>query len=250
MAVLQNDYSNFSYTATGKGMVKHALRLLGASASGEEPAGGELADCIDTLNKMLDGWNAEKLSVNALEEFSFTINSRSMSVGSGADLDMPRPNDLGLGQVFLRIGEVDFPLDPMRAAEWGMFAGLTTSSIPGKFYYDRAVPFANLNLDYTPDQSYTLILLVPILLRQVTSPSATLRLPPGYAEAITYCLAERLAPEYGKEVPATVVQIAQASRAKIQRANVDVPRLLPDSVQDFGSTGIGISPLALLNRGQ
>jgi hypothetical protein len=250
MPVLANDYSNFSYTTNGKAIVKRALRLLGAISSGEEPSGNELTDGIEALNKMLDSWNSENLMVWALEEFSFTTNSRSMSVGPGADLDMPRPGSLERGQVFIRKDEISYPLEPMTSAEWGLVEGLTSSGLPNAFHYDRAVAFASLNFDITPDQTYTLVLRVPTLLRQITSAVATIQLPAGYAEALDYSLAIRLAPEYGKEVPLTILDIATTARAKIQRNNVRVGELFADSVQTCDSGGLLLADInsGLLRR--
>jgi hypothetical protein len=58
----------------------------------------------------------------------------------------------------------------------------------------------------------------------------TLAFPPGYNKAIKFNLAVELAPEYGKQAPAEVVAIAEATKYKLKRTNLVVPKVSFESV--------------------
>jgi hypothetical protein len=92
MPVLASEFSGFTYETTAKKACKRAMRLIGAIDPDEEMTAGELASCLEALNKMLDSWNAEGAMLYALEMYSVDTLERSVDLGPGADLDMPRPD--------------------------------------------------------------------------------------------------------------------------------------------------------------
>ena len=58
--------------------------------------------------------------------------------------------------------------------------------------------------------------------------SDTVSVPPGYADAIRYNLAVKLAPEWGRTITPEVAEMARTSKAAIQRLNLPAPVMLCD----------------------
>lgn len=229
MAVLTTDYSGFSHETTAKKIIKRAMRLIGATDPDEEPSAGEIASCLEALNKMLDSWNGESMMLYALQMFSVDTTVRSVSLGPGAALDMPRPDSLVEGQVFIKDSTVNYRLKEMTQREWAIWEADTVSTgLPAKFYYDEGSPVGNLNFNYTPQQSYTLEIYIPSMLQQISNANAVFTLPPSYADALDHNLAVRIAPEFGQQVPETVAELAVSLKAKILRKNLRIDRVKPD----------------------
>jgi hypothetical protein len=66
-------------------------------------------------------------------------------------------------------------------------------------------------------------------LAQFADLTTTVSFPPGYAEALRFNLAVRLAPEYGRPTPPEVAAIARTSKAKIKIPNIEPLRLTIDN---------------------
>lgn len=229
MPVLTSDYSGYSYATSGKKIIKRAMRLIGATDPDAEPDANEIATGLEALNKMIDSWNGEGQMLYALEMFSVDVSARSPSIGPGATLDMPRPDGLVEGQVFLKTSITNYRLRQMTQREWAAVEADTVSEgTPSKFYYDEGSPTGVLNFNVTPDTTYTLEVYAPTLLAQITNASAVFTLPPSYADALDHNLAVRIAPEFGQEVPATVAELAVSLKAKILRKNLRIDTVKPD----------------------
>jgi hypothetical protein len=52
-----------------------------------------------------------------------------------------------------------------------------------------------------------------------------LAFPPGYNKALKFNLAVEFAPEYGKQAPPEVVMIAESTKYKLKRTNLQVPKV-------------------------
>jgi hypothetical protein len=109
-------------------------------------------------------------------------------------------------------------------------------------FYDAAHPNGNISFDYIPDQAYTLVLQLDTLLTMIATASTLFQMPSGYSDALTYNLAIRLAPEYGKQAPQEVVAIAIETKANVKRANFVPPVMRCDAgcMQEGGSGFISI----------
>ncbi len=235
-----NDIYRVHFSA--QDIIKRALRMLGVIAPGESLPADELTDCLEALNDMADQWNTENLNLYVLARNTFTLSAKNpfeIQPGS-ADFDVPRPNWIKQGQAFLSgggLGTIERELTVYTREQWARVYRSDQTTIPSGIYYEKLFPAGKVWFDVTPDLAYTLILYLEQMLQQVTSTGTTteLSLPPGYKEALTSNLAIALAPEYGKEPPAAVINLAVTSKASLKRLNkkpLDVrgdPELLIDN---------------------
>jgi hypothetical protein len=209
-------------SATASDVIRRSLRLIGAIAGGETPSSTEEADALQVLNAMLDSWNTESLAVYALRDETLTLTgAASYTIGGGGDLDTTRP--VRIESAFERYNDTDYPVKIASAAAWYALAVKTTTSsnVSEWLYYEPAYPLGTLHLYPKPISGVLhLVTRVPFVAYSATD---SLALPPGYQDAITYHLAIRLAPEYGRPVTPELAALARAAKDNIQRANFRVP---------------------------
>ncbi len=230
MPVLLSPYAIYQHNTTGKKLVKAALRKLGVIESGQELNGNELADALEEINRMLDNWNTEKLLVHVLNRGARTITAATstLEIGPGGNLDQIRPQKIEPGQAFMKQGNIEYPVDVWLLNRWTSIRDKTITGRPYILYYEANHPLGKIFLYPVTDQSYGFILYSWNLLGQISNINQAMAFPPGYADAIMYELAIRLAPEYGKTVPAVVAVAAVQTKANVKRINMKTPELRVD----------------------
>ena len=207
--------------ATASAIIRRSLRLIGAIAAGETPSSNEQADALEALNAMLDLWRTSSLSVYALRDETLTLTgAASYTIGTGGDLNTTRP--VKIESAYERVSDTDYPLRLASANAWYQLAAKsTTSDVAEWLYYEPSYPLGTL---YLYPQATTgelhLVTWVPLTAFAAADEVA---LPPGYQDAITYNLAVRLAPEYGRPVTPELAAIARDAMSRLERVNFRPP---------------------------
>lgn len=202
------------------------LKMIGVVAKSETPTPDESSDAFARLNDMIDSWAADRLTIYGVSRslFPVTVGKQTYSIGpTGADWTAPRPlavQDAGI------VNTATNPALELRMAvlsddEWAHVSlkGMT-SSLPWVLYYDYASPNGNISLWPIPtDGALQVAIYAPVAVTQFAGLTSTVLLPPGYAEAIRYNLAVRLAPEFGRPLDPTIATLAVQTKANLERAN-------------------------------
>lgn len=207
--------------ATASAIIRRALRLIGAIAAGETPSANEQADALEALNAMLDSWRTSSLSVYALRDETLTLTgAASYTIGTGGALNTTRP--VRIASAYERIGTTDYPVRIASAAAWyELAAKSTTSDVAEWLYYESSYPLGTLYLWPKPTTGVLhLVTWVPLTSYAAANDVA---LPPGYQDAITYNLAVRMAPEYGRPVTPELAAIARDALSRLERVNFRTP---------------------------
>lgn len=208
-------------------LIYDALRLIGALNAGEGPSQDEHTEDLRALNTMLDSWNTERLNVYRVvrDVYTLSVSKESYTMGVGGDINAPRPNKIEVAGVML--GQIEQPVliqsrDDYAQLRTKQFAG----SLPRGLYDERAYPSTNLHLWPIPPAGTQIVLYTWQPLSSFATLADTVSLPPGYAEAITYNLALRLAPRYRDSmVSPFVVETAREAKGNIKRLNAETPML-------------------------
>jgi hypothetical protein len=151
----------------------------------------------------------------------------------------PRP--LRLNSAFVRVvnsisGVLDYPVAILSYEEYQLI-GIKT--LPGPWpravYMQPTYPLAILNYFYNPSQG-EMHLFCDTVLNNFSTINDTVYLPQGYQGAITWSLAEKLMPEYGKADQTQIEMIAReaaSGRAMIRRTNMQpqMPARYDDALQ-------------------
>lgn len=220
--------------ATVGDLIAGSLRLIGALSSSEVPAGQEQHDAFNALSDMLDRWSTNGLVVfdKIIEPFTLVAGQQSYTIGTGGDFDTVRPQKiLNAGIQFAGISPAtELPVNIINLDQWSeIIVKDIQSTLPIALYLEDSFPLAVINLWPVPSAANILNLYSWKPLTPFASASTVISLPPGFAEALRYNLAVRLAPEYGKTPREDIVQIAMDSLADLKRMNTKPVYLEIDS---------------------
>lgn len=208
--------------ATAQDMITGALRLIGVVAGGETPSTDDLTDGLAALNELLDNWKTQHLAVFTIVRrfHTMTMGTGSYTIGTGADIDAPRPVKIESAGIIQANG-LRSEMVMISAKEYAAIAEKSgaLSKQPLMLYNDNDYPVSNLTVWPAPIGTPTLDLYVWEELEGPLALADPLNMPPAYARAVRFNLALTLAPEYGKDPGQVVIAIAQQSKAELGGLN-------------------------------
>lgn len=207
-------------------LITSAMRSLTVLASGEVPTAEESNDALAIFNLMVDSWNTERLKIFTIpmQEFSITTNQQNYTLGPGGTLNMAvRPTRVeryGIVNLNNAAQPLELPLEMLTVDQWAAIpVKLIGSTLPTKIYDDGAYPLRNVSFWPFPLTAVNLRVYYWSPLAGAAILQTVLAQPPGYAEALKYNLAVRLAPEFGTSAPPDVQRLAMETKGKIKSVN-------------------------------
>lgn len=223
--------------STARTLIKDALRQIGAVAQSEEPTADEAMDALSTLNGLLfdlelRGITAFREEVRASSDLTAVSGQiiRADTGAGGFTVTLPlRPNDSD------RIAITD---------EEGTFgaSNLTVqgngAQVEGADTLILNVSGARVELSYRADMNSWEILQQPgpDSLRAGLTIDDPLAVPRTHEWGLTMILAEALAPQYEKPIPAQVARDAERARVRFLAHS---RRTVPTLKVDVGLSRIG-----------
>jgi len=197
---------------TAQTLIKAALRVLGAIASGETPTADEMADGLSALRMMLRNWSSQNIRLFYTDQDIVTLTGASYyTIGSGGTVNTTRPTTIRGARTADGIVDV---IGEDRYRE--LVAGGSGGTV-AYLWYSPEYP---LGLLYPwPLTSDTLYLDSLKPLADPTAITTSIAFPPEYDDAIKYNLAVRLAPEYVKEPSPTVSMLALNTLHNLETVN-------------------------------
>lgn len=177
-----------------------SLVEINAASAGQPVQPEILALALDTLNMILDQFNAtdQKLYADLFSDYLITANLQPHTIGpTGATWTYPiaRPNLIPQAALILTSSAPPYPrvpLTPLTYQQWQNLSvpGLATST-PNWFYYDATIPNGSFYFYSVANTAYRVQLLTRQMLAQVTT-ATTFAQPPGYWAALMLILAKAL----------------------------------------------------------
>jgi hypothetical protein len=151
------------------------------------------------------------------------------AIGSG-DWNLQRPVRIEQSYVVWLAAQsaqtVDIPLAQYNDAQFASISVKNTpSTFPFAMYDDGAFPLRAISVWPVPTVSTQLRLWLRMPLVDFTSLDAQISYPPGYERMFRFNLAVELAAEFGKTVTQEIIEIANLSKAVIQKLNA-VPQYM------------------------
>jgi hypothetical protein len=205
---------------TAQELIKASFRLNGITASGETPTAAEMADGLEAMKIMFDGWSAEGIMVEILTEITHTLvgGSGSYTVGpSGCDITSDWPIEIISG--YCRSGGLDYHLEIMSEQRYGQIAVKSTGGTPSRLFYNPTFPNGTITLYHVPSSAMDMVLKAVTMMDKPSSLTTEIVFPGYYDQAIKYNLAVHIAPEYGREASNTVIGLALHSKTIIEARN-------------------------------
>jgi hypothetical protein len=209
---------------TAAQIIDRAYTLLGYKDPSDALSGQDQSYALDTLNDLIDTWNTQSLYIYTTTEVVATASGLPITIGPAMTLNTPRPVRMINGS-FARISGLDYAITWIDEEQYQSIPlKSTASTIPIYGFYDSGAPTGNLY--FWPFQSAATEYHITVETQLTAFPdlSTDVTLTQGYKRALSYSLAEELAPGL-RDVPAIVVKNAINARRAIRQANVVVPSL-------------------------
>lgn len=218
---------------TYRDLIRSSLRLIGQLGPGRGPNVSETTDALFVLNAMLESFSIESLNIYAVQRkvYSPPAGATSYRIGCGGELSLnTRPVRIEGAERVYAGATCGTALTLIGRDEW-------TKGQCG-VYYDGGWPCGTIYLDRALQSGEQLALWVwGLLTGPIEDVDETVSFPPGYADAIRYQLAVRLAPEWGKAPRPDVMQLAVDALAKVKSFNSSPPPVMDAS--DGGALSCG-----------
>lgn len=217
-------------------LITSAMKEVGAVASGENPTDDEAQDCLVWLNRMVNGFGVDRLTIYEIVSTTkaLTSGTQTYTIGTGGNINIARP-------VWIeRAGLLDSASSPDLEVPRALYTPDVWASIRLKtltstwfngLYYDHAYTAGLGNISLYPVPTSTtlsLVLYVPTPITVFADVNASIVLPPGYEDVLHYGLAVRIAPMFGREASQTTKDLAADTMGLIKRANVQPIDLVCD----------------------
>ena len=222
---------NVGQMYTANDLIRAAMRLIQVSAVDTDLTASELQDGLESLNRMLDSWSADELTLYQVirEQFPLVSGQNPYTMGYGGDFNTSRPMKIVDAYLILNNGSipVSYPMQVLGYDDYNAVRLKTLSTnFPNYIYYQPSFPIAEVYIYpiFAPNDPATqgpayinLTSWKPF--DMVTDPTAYMEYPPGYWEAIVFNLAVRIAEEYQFDMRPTTVQLAVSALKRIKRLN-------------------------------
>ena len=206
---------------TAQQIIEAAMRKINVMHRGETVDATELADNLETLQMMLGSWVTDGLMIPyyTWDSFTLTAGTASYTIGATGDQStLTRPDHIE--NAFIRdSGGYDHPVKIVHKEAYLNVKVKTISARPSILWYNPTVPNGTIYLYGTPNEAEDLHYTHLETLTEPTALATTMTIPRAYDAPVMWCLAEWLAPEYGRDVTPTVARQALMGRANIQSLN-------------------------------
>lgn len=217
---------------TALDLIRGGLGLTNAVGTDQTLTAGEVADCLEVFNDILEDWSSQSLAVygQANQTFSTVATQASYTIGAAGNWNTVRPERINT-PAYYTVQGVTFPVSEINQTQYDQIG---YKSQPGggtdlnqSFLYVPEYPLGIVTLWPVPSAVLSITFSIDRVLSQVTSAATAISFPQGYAKAFKYTLGVELAPLFGKKIQdyPTVLETQKRIFGNIQRAN-DQPVVL------------------------
>lgn len=222
---------NVGQMYTANDIIRAAMRLIQVSAVDTDLTAQELQDGLESLNRMLDSWSADELTLYEVirEQFPLVSGQNPYTIGYGAEFNTSRPMKIVDAYLILNNGSipVSYPMQVLGYDDYNSVRLKTLSTnFPNYIYYQPSFPIGEVYIYpiFAPNDPATqgpayINLTSWKPLDMILDPTAYMSYPPGYWEAVVFNLAVRIAEEYQFQIRETTVQLAISALKRVKRLN-------------------------------
>lgn len=218
---------------TAYDIIKRSMQKAGILTKTEVPSSDEANDALQELNAMLSSWSNESMLayVRVLENFPLT-GATSYTIGPSQTFNTARP--VVIISAYVRQGITDEPVEVITDEQYDAIPDKSSQGAPYWLNYSNGYPTGTIKLYPVGDSSYTLYIRSEKTLGSFTL-HQDVEYPPGWEDAIVYNLAIRLAPEYGQQIDPLILELADQTKASIQRAILKNRTMDGEAVKPLGN---------------
>ena len=221
-----------------------ALRKIGVKQPAQNLSGQQIQDCISEHNRMVGSFNCQPLMVftETLLTLQFTANKQIYTIGDVTgtltDFAFARPMRISRANLFLPTGPVIRRIIYLYDKEqWERIQYQAIYTYPEHLYFDHGTyapdaidPATGLTGLYPklyfhpiPDTDYQWEMYVWQSISKVVLPTDLIEYPDGWEDFMVCELALRMAPEYGVQPSAVLVEQHRRAQAAVEAINQKTP---------------------------
>lgn len=213
--------------ATVQTIGENALIEIGVLQPGETPSAALASIVLLWVQRMIDAWAANRLTLSLQLRTVFTMpsGSSSIQIGSGAAVDIVRPMWIDTVNYIIP-GSSPAVEEPIGQMDQDGFAALSIKALPSalpiqSFYQTNLTDaYGTLFLWPQVSQDVEIVIYSPQAVGVPATLNSVLIGPPGYSDAFHYQLAERLVAPTGAQMPPTLPQMAMRAWTTMTRPNI------------------------------
>lgn len=216
--------------STLRDLITGSLRLINVVAQNEAPSDADVQTALYALDTMIDSWSNNPLLIYTFNPQMFNLSGgkKDYTLGPGGDWDTTRPMQIQQAYIEWNSGAqtVSLPVALLNDAQFASISVKNTpSSFPFALYDNGNYPLRTITVWPVPTVStpITLWLMQPLI--DPTNLDAPVSFPPGYERAFRFNLAVEIAPEFGKQVPESIMMTAATAKENLMKLN-SVPQYL------------------------
>ena len=212
-------------------LIKRGLQEIGVLAQGEVASPADEQDALVVLQRRLNAWGAERLTMFQLLRTvkALTSGTRDYTIGSGGSIDIVRPEWIDRASVILDSSATDpieIPIAIYTEQDWADVRLKTLDAgVIRAIYYDRG--FATTATLRGTISTYPtintanvqLVLYSPVAVAGFVNPTSEYVFPPGYEDAFHYDFAYALQRPFRAPLDPLLTVQRNDAIARIQSAN-------------------------------
>ena len=201
---------------TARDLIKSALRKISQLGIGEELDADEANDALGTLNAMLSSFSVEGPLIYFIDNETFSLSSGigEYTIGASGDFNTTIPYEIV--NAYVSQGDTDYQLTKYGRKQFSQITQKNLSNIPSVYFFDNNYPLAKLHIYELPSGGFTITLDSKKRLTGFDTLDTVFAMPPEFKSMIEYNLAVWIAPEYDREAPISVKQIAERTYSAIE----------------------------------
>jgi hypothetical protein len=175
------------------------------------------------------------------QTFNLVAGKAQYTIGPAGDWNTQRPEDID--DAYMTFSGVDFPVKMIGQEQYNEI-NLKTMQQPivERMLYVNEFPLGICTVWPVPTQALPITLTMKRLLTFPVTLATALTGPPGFLKAIRFCLAVEMAPEFGIEPSATIIQVAADAKGDYKRANLPI-------IESQYDAALTVPQVALYQRG-
>ena len=206
-------------------VVTDALREIGVLAAGEVASAEDALSGLSALNRLIDQWKTEELTIYQTNRSTWTIVSgtQQYTLGLGGTINIPRP--VFIDHIHFEdqspAKPIEYQMNPLTDDAWSRLPIRTiTAPFPTSWYYNPTYPLGTVELWPVPTSATLLgVIYAPAAVSEFTDLSTLISLPPGYRRMLVKNLAMEMAPSYTRPTSGELQLQASDSKAAVKRSN-------------------------------
>lgn len=202
--------------ATVRDLITDALAANGALGQGESLSDDDVQLCLRRLQRMIDSWANDVLTVFDTTEGTMTLVAGTTSY-STTSLSSGRP--VSVQNMFLRLDNVDYPVTMIDEESYDAQCYKPATGLPIYCQYAPSYPNGTFYFYPTPSDAYVAHVKGRYPLGSSWTVNTAVSLPPGYEAALCDNLAVDVASAFGRPVSAALAESARKAKVALQMAN-------------------------------